>query len=82
MSLTSTMTLGVTAMKTKTAFRILSILCVAIAATAVPQTAMAAIIEHAGAAVQWLDEMAIVAIVVGAAVALDMSSWSLMTNKR
>lgn len=56
--------------------------CVAVAAFVVPGEAMAEIAQHAETAVQYLDELAIVAGVLIVAVLLDTTSWSFMTNRR
>ena len=69
-------------MNLKLALRIVPILFLAVGILAVPHDAMAAIAEQAGAAVAWLDEIAIAGLIIVGCVILDMSSWSLMTNKR
>ena len=68
-------------MNIKIALRILGSMAIAAAFVAVPYEAAAAIAQTAGAAMEWAGEIAIVGAVVGALVLIDMTSWSLMTNK-
>ncbi len=62
--------------------RSVGVACVALAAFVVPGEAMAEIAQHAETAVQYLDEFAIGAIALIAAVLLDTTSWSFMTTRR
>ena len=55
---------------------------IAAAAFVMPGEAMASIAEQASAAAQYLDELAIGAVIIGALVALDTASWSWMTARR
>ena len=62
--------------------RILPVACIALVAVALPVEAKAAIAEHASTAAQYLDELVIGALALGAAILLDTASWSFMTTKR
>lgn len=55
---------------------------IAAAGFAVPAEAMTVFAEHAEAAVQYLDEVAIAAALLAVAVFFDTASWSFMTTRR
>lgn len=48
----------------------------------VPETAMAATVEQSSLLAQYLDEVVIGGLLLGAVIALDTASWSFMTTRR
>ena len=64
------------------AYRALPVALIAAAGFALPTEAMAAIAQHASSAAQYLDEIVIGGVILGAVILFDTASWSFMTTKR
>ena len=64
------------------AYRVLPVAALAALGLALPTEAMAAIAQHASSAAEYLDEIVIGGLILGAVILFDTASWSFMTTKR
>jgi uncharacterized membrane protein len=65
-----------------TFFRFAALSMVAVAASAVPVPAVAAVLHQAEAFVRYLDEIAAVAALIGGLILIDTVLWPFMTKSR